>query len=47
VAIFAAAKRLQPPELTEGFDQLYIVNPLPDHMFAIREWRAQDSSALP
>jgi predicted kinase len=47
VAIFAAAKRLQPPALTEGFDQLYIVHSLPDHMFRIREWPAQDSSAQP
>jgi hypothetical protein len=49
VAIFAAAKRLQPPAFTEGFDQLFIVNPRPDYMFTIREYDrpARESSAQP
>jgi predicted kinase len=49
VAIFAAAKRLQPPAFAEGFDQLFIVHPLPDYLFTIRECDrpAQESSAQP
>jgi predicted kinase len=38
VAIFAAAKRLQPPALAEGFDRLFLVHPMPDHKFSVREW---------
>jgi hypothetical protein len=37
VAIFAAAKRLEPPRADEGFDALYVVTPLPDGAFAITE----------
>jgi len=47
VAIFAAAKRMQPPALTEGFDPLFLVHPMSHHMFTIREWPAQESSAQP
>jgi predicted kinase len=37
VAIFTTAKRLEPPESAEGFDQLFKVSLAPDHAFAVRE----------
>jgi predicted kinase len=44
VAIFAAAKRMQPPTPAEGFDQLFLVRPMPDRRFSVREWPAPGSS---
>jgi hypothetical protein len=38
---------MQPPALAEGFDQLFLVHPMPDRMFSIREWPVQESSAQP
>ena len=35
VAIFATAKRLQRPDLSEGFDALYVVRPLPGRSFDV------------
>ena len=40
VAIFAAARRMHSPALAEGFDELYVVHPMPDHVFSIRDWSA-------
>jgi predicted kinase len=37
VAIFTVAKRLQPPTLAEGFDQLFRLTIKPDRTFAIAE----------
>jgi predicted kinase len=36
VAIFATAKRLERPELAEGFDALYVVRPLPEKSFDVQ-----------
>jgi predicted kinase len=35
VAIFATAKRLEQPDLSEGFDALYVVRPLPGKSFDV------------
>lgn len=37
VAIFTAAKRLEPPVPAEGFDALYVVRPLADQQFQVDE----------
>jgi predicted kinase len=39
VAIFATAKRLEPPSRAEGFHRLYHVRPLDDQRFEIRPWK--------
>lgn len=38
VAIFTAAKRLEPPEPVEGFDQLFRVRVTPERTFSVSEW---------
>lgn len=38
VAIFTAAKRLDPPELAEGFDRLFSVRITPERLFTVSEW---------
>ena len=47
VAIFAAAKRMQTPTLAEGFDQLFLVHPMADHGFSVRQRPTQEPSAQP
>lgn len=37
VAIYATAKRLEPPDRTEGFDELHVVRTLPGGAFEIEE----------
>ena len=37
VAIFSAAKRLEPPKLAEGFDRLFRVELTPERGFAVEE----------
>jgi predicted kinase len=42
VAIFTAAKRLEPPALTEGFDQIFEVQLTPERAFKVREIAGTD-----
>jgi AAA domain len=37
VAIFAIARRLEPPVLAEGFDQLFEIRLTPERTFSVRE----------
>jgi predicted kinase len=37
VAVFTSAKRLQPPSLAEGFDQLFRLEPVANNGFAVTE----------
>ena len=37
VALHAAAKRLQPPDETEGFDEIYSVELTPENQFVVKQ----------
>jgi predicted kinase len=43
VGIFAAARRLVPPSHSEGFDELYTVQTLPEQRFEVSERRSEAS----
>jgi len=45
VAIFTAAKRLEPPTIAEGFDQLFIVRIREDRSFHVIESAGQPGAA--
>jgi predicted kinase len=45
VAIFATAKRLEPPRLDEGFDRVYIVRSLPGPQFEVYPLLADGAAA--
>ena len=47
VAIFATAKRLERPELAEGFDALYVVRPRPSKAFDVASLIREDSERAP
>jgi predicted kinase len=42
VAIFATAKRLDPPSMSEGFDRLFRVRTGPEHTFIITDMRTEE-----
>ena len=43
--LFGTQKRLQPPVWAEGFDELYVVEILPDNSFAVTELPREGESA--
>ncbi len=47
VAIYAAARRLEPPAPAEGFDALYRVTFAPDGGFAVTPWRGPATPSSP
>jgi len=46
VAIFSAAKRLEPPGAAEGFDRVFCVRPGPEETFVISDLDTEDSMAV-